>query len=64
MELTGSQSAAVKSRGDGVLDAHEITHAFHARFFAFHEGSTCGQGNPEKVGGKETLVPPEAELFL
>jgi len=42
--------------GDGVLDAHEITHAFHARFFAFHEGSTCGQGNPEKVGGKETLV--------
>ena len=24
MELTGSQSAAVKSRGDGVLDAHEI----------------------------------------
>jgi hypothetical protein len=42
--------------GDGVLDAHEITHAFHARFYVTHEGSTCGQGDLEKVGGQETMV--------
>lgn len=44
--------------GDGVLDGHEISHAFQARFYPFHEGSTCGQGNPERVGGRETMVAP------
>jgi hypothetical protein len=42
--------------GDGVLDAHEITHAFHARFYVIHEGSTCGRGDPQKVSGRETMV--------
>jgi len=42
--------------GDGFLDAHEITHAFHARFYVLHEGSTCGQGDPVKIHGQETLV--------
>lgn len=42
--------------GDGVLDAHEITHAFHARFWVVHEGHTCGQGDLARVGGRETMV--------
>jgi hypothetical protein len=42
--------------GDGVLDAHEITHAFGARFFVFHESGTCGQANPVKAHGRATMV--------
>jgi hypothetical protein len=42
--------------GDGVLDANEITHAFQAKFYVAHEGSTCGKGDPQRVRGKETMV--------